>query len=137
MAIYGIGAKYERSIDKMHDFLTNDCACIGWKESEAPAIYKILKSMKIGDIIYIKSMDISKKKLNVKAIGLVFDDEISKYSFGNGVKVKWVKVSNQTPLLKFDLTSEMYKNNVFNNTLYEEFNPTVQLKILNELFPSI
>lgn len=137
MAIYGIGAKYERSIDKMNDFLINNCACIGWEESKAPATHKILKSMKIGDIVYIKSMDISKKKLNVRAIGIVFDDKVKKYSLGNGVQVKWIKSSHQTPLLKLDLTSEMYKNNVFNNTLYEEFNPAVQIKVLNELFGSL
>lgn len=137
MAIYGIGAKYERSIDKMNDFIVNNCACIGWEESAAPATHKILKSIKRGDIVYIKSMDISNKKLNVRAIGVVFDDEVKQYSLGSGIQVKWIKSSHQTPLLKLDLTSEMYKNNVFNNTLYEEFNPIVQLKILHELFGPI
>jgi hypothetical protein len=128
MAIYGIGANYEGKYDKRNDFFTNDCACVGWDVQEAPALHSILKKVKIGDIIYIKSMVISTKELLVRAVGIVTDDEIKTYSnLGEGVKVKWMwKGENRIPL-----TAPIYRYNVFNNTIYEEYNPAIQKEIVS------
>ncbi|WP_243388503.1 hypothetical protein [Bacillus kexueae] len=134
MAIYGIGAMYGGTRDKSNEFLKQKCACIGWDEKEAPGLHKMLTKIKTGDFIYIKSMDISKKSLGIKAIGVVYDDQIKDYGLGKGVSVKWLWPLEGVSQEKIAITSEMYKNNVFNNTLYEEYNPVVQSFILNKVF---
>lgn len=135
MAIYGIGAMYGRNTDKLRDFVIEKCACIGWEEFEAPATHKMLAGIKTGDIMYIKSMGISDKTLNIKAIGVVFDDQIKNFSnLGKGVSVKWIWTQENKHPIKVNITTEMYKNNVFNNTLYEEYNPFIQSTIMRQLF---
>lgn len=132
MSVYGIGAMYGKSIDKKEDFLINNCACIGWKEEEAPALHKMLRKIKVGDFIYIKSFAISKKELRIKAVGIVIKDGISEEEenkFGVGVTIKWLWDCGEKPKI-IKVTEGIYRNNVFNNTLYEEYNPCIQLEIL-------
>jgi len=55
MTVYGIGAYHGDDKDVSKTFLSEEAACIGWSEKEAPALHRILKHIRIGDIIYIKS----------------------------------------------------------------------------------
>jgi hypothetical protein len=128
MAVYGIGAAYGGKRDKTGDFLKNQCACIGWDEDEAPSLHKMLSKIKISDFIYIKSMSISTKQLIVKAVGIVVDDIIEdKGNLGKGITVHWIWQGKK----EIPITNEMYKNNVFNNTLYEEYLPNIQREIVS------
>lgn len=129
MAIYGIGSMYGRSIERKNEFLASHCACIGWKKEEAPALHQMLRKIKVGDFIYIKSFAVIKKELRVKAVGIVISDEREKDNLGEGVTVKWLWDCRDTPAV-IDITDEVYKNNVFNNTLYEEYNSSIQERIL-------
>ena len=77
MAIYGIGAFYGGGIGNVTEsFLLRNSACVGWEESDAPSLYQLIKYIKVGDIIYIKSKT-PQKGLTIKAVGIVFDDQIS------------------------------------------------------------
>jgi hypothetical protein len=128
MAVYGIGAAYGGNRDKTKDFLDKSCACIGWNEHEAPSLHKMLSKIKISDFIYIKSMSIATKELIVKAVGIVVDDNIEeKGKLGKGVTVEWLWNGKES----IPITTEMYKNNVFNNTLYEEYLPHIQRRIID------
>lgn len=119
MAVWGIGAYYRgaKKADKTSDFIANEAAFIGWSENDAPSLHQMMKSIKIGDIIYIKSLSQkrgSPNNLIVKAIGVVTDTKKqTSASLGTGIKVLWK--DNFAP---FDivLTSQIYKNNVFNET---------------------
>lgn len=127
MAIFGIGAAYGGHNDKTEKFINNNCACIGWAEDEAPSLHKMLSKIKISDFIYIKSMSIASKKLIVKAVGIVVDDKIEeKIDLGKGITVEWLWEGKE----EIDISTEMYKNNVFNNTLYEEYLPDIQRRII-------
>lgn len=70
----------------------------------------------------------------IKAIGIVYDDQLKDLDFGNGISVKWLWPEDGIGQEKIAITSEMYKNNVFNNTLYEEYNPVARKFIINEIF---
>lgn len=127
MAVYGIGSAYGGHNDKTDEFLKNNCACIGWRYKEAPSLHKMLSKIKISDLIYIKSMSIASKELIVKAVGIVVDDTVQdKVNLGMGITVEWLWKGSE----KISITSEMYKNNVFNNTLYEEYLPDIQIRII-------
>ena len=131
MSVWGIGAYYNE--DKTSDFIFNGVACLGWSKQDAQPLHSMFSSIKFGDIIYIKSFGIRKNQIIVKAIGIVTSevcDNPNKANLGCGVCVKWKE--NFTEEV-FDITPEMYRNNVFNNSLYEEFNAEIIKFIINRL----
>lgn len=133
MAVWGIGAYYSNSepADKTKDFIENNCACIGWNKDDAPSLHFMFDSIKAGDIIYIKSFTPKTKELHIKAVGLVNDTTKKHYdSLGTGVRVIWKE--NFQPF-SISVDDKMYKNNVFNNTLFEEFNTNIIEKIIKSI----
>ena len=88
-------------------------------------------SIKIGDIIYIKSFVPKTNQLHIKAIGIVINTEKKRSDYlGTGISVKWKQ--NFLPFT-ISVTPQIYRNNVFNNTLFEEFNREIISKIVNEI----
>lgn len=131
MAVWGIGAYYtgETPENKTQDFIDNECACIGWDKRNAPSLYKMLSSIKPGDIIYIKSFALRNKTLHIKAVGIVSETNVS--DLKNGVKVKWKQ--NFIGIEPFIITPERYRNNVYGNTLYEEYDPEIITAVIHEI----
>lgn len=72
MTIFGTGATYDRDVS--NEFIT-DVSCVGWDATEAPALHEILRFLKLGDIIYIKSAPIG-QGIRVKGIGIVRDNTL-------------------------------------------------------------
>ena len=132
MAIWGIGAYYKGAIneDKTDEFINNGYAYIGWNEKEAPALYRMFDSIKIGDIIFIQAFVPRSKKLTIKALGIVTDTKKQINGLGTGIKVAWKKDFKSFSTVA---TQEIYRNNVFNNTLYEEFNESISKRIIDAL----
>lgn len=130
MAVWGIGAYYTGTSpeDKTQYFIDNECACIGWSKNEAPSIYRMLRSIKIGDIIYIKSFALRNTTLHIKAVGIVTD---TNDYLENGVKVKWKQSFDG--IEPFTITQERYRNNVYGNTLYEEYDPEIITAVVNAI----
>lgn len=133
MAVWGIGAYYKNSspADKTDEFLNDKRAYIGWNEPDAPALYRMFDSIKAGDLIYIKSFAPKTKQLLIKAVGIVKDTKKeASDSLGTGIEVCWnLDFSSDT----VNVTSQIYRNNVFNNTLYEEFNDNIIQKVIGGL----
>lgn len=129
MAIYGIGSHYGSTRDMSQDFIKHNCACVGWDQKDAPGLHRAINSLKIGDLIYIKSYP-PNVGLIVRAIGIVTDNTAKKYQFssddGVGVGVKWIWQGDEK--IQFD-----DKYNVHRNTFYEEFIPEVQDFILSKI----
>ena len=133
MAVWGIGAYYKGSsaADKTAEFLKDGCVYIGWDETEASALYRMFDSIKLGDIIYIKSFVPKTKQLHIKAIGIVTNTEKEKSnSLGTGISVRWKQGFIPITLT---VTPQIYRNNVFNNTLFEEFNEEIIRSIVDVL----
>lgn len=134
MAVWGIGSYYKNLSpkDRTKDYINDGCAYIGWNESEASALYRMLDSVKSGDIIYIKSFSTKKKNLIIKAVGIVTDTKKGESELlGTSIGVKW-KMDFKPE--KIDVTPEIYRNNVFNNTLYEEYNSVIIKKVIDAIF---
>ena len=133
MAVWGIGAYYKGSspADKTDEFLNDKRAYIGWNEPDAPALYRMFDSIKAGDLIYIKSFAPKTKQLQIKAVGIVKDTKKeASDSLGTGISVRWKQCF--TPIT-VDVTPQIYRNNVFNNTLYEEFNDNIIKEVIDGL----
>jgi len=128
MAIFGIGAFYDRDVS--NEFITKGIACIGWNENEAPTLHNILRFLRTGDILYIKSHS-PQVGLVIKGVGIVTDNQLNTYpNLGTGVKVKWIWTGYEE-IGKITELDDKY--NVRNISIYEEFNKFVQDKVVSLL----
>ena len=78
MAIFGVGAYYDGDVSD--DFISNNIAGPGWSVEEAPELHQFINTLKVGDIVYLKSASPASADIIVKAIGIVVDDELIKDS---------------------------------------------------------
>lgn len=133
MAVWGIGSYYKGTLnpDKTDDFIKENCAFIGWDYDNAPSLHYMLSTVKLGDIVYIKSFIPKSKTLHIKAVGIVNDvnKNISR-GLGTGIGVKW---KDDFEPMKIEITEKVFKNNVYNNTLFEEYDAEIINKLICEL----
>jgi hypothetical protein len=131
--IFGIGAFYGGERDVSGDFIREGVACVGWDEQQAPPIYEILRHIRVGDIVYIKSHPSG--RLYLKAVGIVEDATVQRHGdLGHGVRVRWLWHGEpvQVPYTPAERTY-----NVRSITLYEEVSPMVQREVLRLLFSAL
>lgn len=129
MAIYGIGAFYDEDVSE--EFISNELIGVGWDSTDAPELQEYLRSLKVGDIVYIKAA-FGGADITVKAIGIITDNVIRTSSDSNdlvttGRNVAWLTTE------RFIIPRPMEKNNVRSNTIYEEFHPIVQQEIIQRI----
>lgn len=134
MAVWGIGAKYNGSQTSLISHFTNNgVACVGYTKDTAPDIIQVMKSIKIGDLIFIKTR--WGNTIFIKAIGIITDNKIVEVpNFENPestisqMKVDWLIRPNKHIPVKLEKNELNY--NAFRNTIYEEFNPKVLYKVI-------
>ena len=127
MAIYWIGAYFSNG-DVSKDFITNSIVGTGWSKQYAPELFQYMQSLKVGDIVYIKSYPPSSLDIIIKGIGIIKDDILVTNNIVTcGRNVVWKNIQT----LRIPRPQE--KNNVRANTMYEEFHPDVQQFIINNL----
>lgn len=139
MAVWGIGAYYD--CDVSDDFINEKCACIGYEKKDASSLYEMFRRIKKGDIIYIKSFSIRNSTVIIKAIGYVTGRNIKEFNFHNtqdsmgyGREVLWKKVFKENNnWIRVPLKDTDKINNVYSNTLYEEYSDTIINKVLELL----
>lgn len=128
MAIYGIGAYYDEDVSD--EFIDDNVIGTGWDLATAPELHEYFKSLKVGDIVYLKAAQFG-SDITVKAIGIITDNVIlnttNHYRTEIGRNVKWVDTD------KFVIPRPAEKNNVRSNTVYEEFHPLVQAEIIKRI----
>jgi hypothetical protein len=129
MAIYGVGAYYDRDVSD--EFLANHLVGVGWNGQGAPELQEYFRSLKVGDIVYIKAA-FGRADITVKGIGIIRDTVIRTHADTNGLvstgrNVSWLNTE------KFVIPRPMEKNNVRSNTVYEEFHPRVQAEIIERI----
>ena len=129
MAIFAFGADYSGN-DLFSDFISNKCVGIGWDYNDNISGHNIIKSIKAGDIVYIKKCNIG-SDITVRAIGIVTDYETK--SIQNVAKiarnVKWLYTTSfviQNP-------KATDKNNVRSNSVYEEYNHEVISQLIAKI----
>lgn len=126
MAIYGVGAFYDRDVSA--DFIKQNIVGVGWDSEDAPELQNYFQSFKIGDIVYIKAA-FGGNDITVKAIGIIRDNVIIRNNalVSTGRNVKWITTE------RFVIPRPHEKNNVRSNTVYEEFHPSVLSEILDRI----
>ena len=125
MAIFGVGARYEEDVTQQ--FLSEGVACVGWQEDHAPPAHAILRQLRTGDIVFIKSFT-PQAGLYIKAVGIVTEGKVRKVpKLGAGVPVRWVW-DGEVKVGKLD-----DKWPVRSVTIYEEHHPEVQARVIDLL----
>jgi hypothetical protein len=127
MAIYGIGAYYEEDVSAQ--FMANNIIGTGYEERDAPEIHEMIRRLKVGDIIYIKSYHPGAEIIRIKAIGIIYDSNVIDFAGSNGLvrigrNVQWLSRE------QFEIVPPIGKNNVRHNTLYEEWHPVIWREIM-------
>ncbi len=129
MAVFAFGANYG-GFDVFDEFIQNNCIGIGWEYKDNTSGHNMIRSMKAGDIIYIKNCNIG-SDITVRAIGIITDFECIVVPDIATIarNVKWLyKNSFVIPNPK-----NTDKNNVRSNSVYEEFNLDVIKEIIDKL----
>ena len=129
MAVFAFGANYG-GVDVFDEFIQNNCIGIGWEYKDNISGHNMIRSMKAGDIIYIKNCNIG-SDITVRAIGIITDFECIVVPDIATIarNVKWLyKNSFVIPNPK-----NTDKNNVRSNSVYEEFNLDVIKEIIDKL----
>jgi len=131
MAVYGIGAMYDGTDDYTETFVQMGVACVGWPPDDAPAIHAQMKSVKAGDIFFIKSFAPT-AGLHITAVGIVTDStfRLITDALGWGVSVRWLPLPEGRIVLG---ALEDHSDYMRRGTLYEEFNPTVIREVIDTL----
>lgn len=143
MAIYGAGSKWEK--DELKDnFFKNEKFTIGWDEEHAKDLYEAVSQLKVGDIIYLKSVSPAHiRSIKIKGIGIVSKSFIQclqsrEYEYMETsnwssffIKVKWIFLDEF--IVKIP-DNEGKLTNIRPATFYEEYLPFMQEKILNKIF---
>ena len=128
MAIFGIGAYYDRDVS--NDFMEQGCACVGWAVDDTPPAHAILRHLRAGDIIFIKSFT-PNGGLTIKAVGVVREGKVREFPpLGDGVPVRWVWNGEERVGRLDD------KWPVRTVTIYEEYHPDVQNRVMDLLLGS-
>jgi hypothetical protein len=133
MAIYGVGAYYDHDVSDA--FLENNLVGVGWNSEDAPELQEYFKSLKVGDVVYIKAA-FGGADVTVKGIGIIKDNSIRTSADTDGLvttgrNVEWLNKE------RFVIPRPTEKNNVRSNTVYEEFHPVIQSAILQRIARSI
>jgi hypothetical protein len=129
MAVFGVGAYYDKDVSI--DFINNNLVGVGWGSTDAPELQEYFKSLKVGDIVYLKSA-FGRRDITVKGIGIIKDNIILDHHSSHnlvqtGRNVKWLSTA------KFNIPRPSEKNNVRSNTVYEEFHPDVLKEIISRI----
>lgn len=126
MAIFGFGATYNNE-DVHEAFVEAGVACVGWTRDEAPPLHNLLRHIKAGDIAYLKSFS-PNIGLTIKAVGVVLEGTAQEYGeLGWGVTVRWTWQGEE----RIGRLEDKYP--VRTITLYEEYNPEIQQRVIDLL----
>lgn len=151
MAIYGAGSVWAEG-EVMENFFAKNNFVLGWGYDDAEDLYGLISSVKVGDIIYLKSKSPKSPRMTVKAIGIVSkslvhylianekkaaklpDETKPEERLANGgnlaIGVKWIV---KTPF-ELDIEEKYGKlTTIRPSSFYEEFLPSVQRAIIDRL----
>ncbi len=103
----------------------------GYNEEDKPTFHQRMRQVKVGDLIFIKSKFIQNGQLDVKAIGIVTNEELcaaNGYAGQDGIKVCWIKNLTDNPVR---IRSPNEKDSI--TTFYQEKDPSVVKEIVHLL----
>lgn len=135
---YIFGALYS-GVPMQDRFVKSNFAGIGYRLSEAPELYAIMDSIKVGDVIALKACGPSSVTMTIHAIGFCKNNiiryrEDSLGSLGWGIEVDWIVVGSKK------LPRRFIKDKIWhwrNGSLYPEYSPNVRKYLKKQLIAAL
>lgn len=128
MAVFGIGCNYNDVGSMLEEFYNKDIACMGHEPKQYPYFAGLFKEIQHGDIIFLKSLDMRRKKLKIKAIGIANNPKFEdKKTSGFGIDVKWKKY-NPLDIAEINVSSDGGWQ-PRGTTIFKEYNENIINKI--------
>jgi len=129
MAVFAFGANYDGK-DVFNDFINNNCVGIGWSYKDNTSGHNMIRTMKAGDIVYIKNCNMG-SDITVRAIGIIKDFDYKKIPGVAEIArhVKWLNTNS----FVVSNPKNTDKNNVRSNSVYEEYNPNIIAEIIDRI----
>jgi len=143
MAIFGAGSNWGgREIRQ--ELFNNDNYLIGWDVANSEDLYTLISSVKVGDIIYLKSNRPGSFNIRIKGIGIV-TRSLMQLLFKKRMNLKESRTDFELPVkwlnkVEFEISIPHDTGKLTNiraATLYEEYLPFVQDQILKRLFTKL
>lgn len=132
MSVWGIGAFFPgEKEDVAKKYIEYGTAVIGYSEEDKPKFFEQLRSIKAGDLVFIKTRFMPTQPLRVKAIGIALGSEVSVENGMNGkkgIKVHWIKDFTESP----QIIEKGRNYDGDNQTIYQEMNQDV-IRQISEL----
>lgn len=100
MAVWGIGANWD-SKDVSREFVGYSTAAIGYNKEDKATYHEKIRSVKLGDLIFIKAKFKETGTMLVKAIGIVTDRHLcpeNGFDGHDGIKVCWIRNFTDNPV---------------------------------------
>jgi hypothetical protein len=138
MAIYGVGSNWSGE-ELRERFFTDGRFILGWNEESAMDLYSFVASLKVGDILYIKSNQPGARTIRVKGVGIVTKNLLNCMSSGVALHAAisdWESLSVEVAWIhreEFHVhipENEGKLTNIRAATIYEEYLPFVQEAII-------
>lgn len=97
--IYAMGAHYDE--DFSGEFIANNIAGPSYDNTQAQELHQFMRSLKVGDIVYIKSAPPSSANIMVKGVEIIIDDLVVTTSpvVSAGRNIKGLVTGNSYPLV--------------------------------------
>ncbi len=133
VSVWGFGFHFSKIKSKLADFFNNNFICVGYSKDDAPEFIEMMKEIKKGDIVYLKSWQIKGSVLHIKAIGVVTNtfSDTNIYGGDNKIEVDW-KVTNIDETV---VANTKYRQRV--TSIYKEYNTEISAIIKNLLAESV
>lgn len=140
MAIFGAGSLWDNN-EMKESFFKDENFVIGWNISDANDLYSLISTVKIGDLIYLKSNKPGSLDIKVKGVGIVKDSLLG-VLFENEENLSLRKKNFELPVKWLNIEEFIISipqgigklTNVRAATLYEECLPFVQKAIITKIF---
>jgi hypothetical protein len=137
MAMYGIGAFY--GYDVSNYFIRENIIGVGWGYCDAPELHQFIRSLKIGDVVYLKACFGGCDEIKVKAVGVIKDSVVLVDNLLHDTQIARNVIWKDTNTFlmprpgskKYPELSEKLNHRA--NTIYEEYHEYIQSIIISKL----
>ena len=123
-AMWGFGFYFGKNRNSKRNFISENYVTVNYSEEDAPEFIEMMKEIKVGDIVYLKSWGIRNNKLHICAVGIVTSEMNTE---NNRISVNW---------LLDDINVEIFPNKRYRQrvaSIYKEYNNDIKKLIFNLL----
>lgn len=122
ISVWGFGFYFGKNRDSKEEFIEQNYVTINYSEDEAPEFIEMMREIKVGDIVYLKSCGIRNNTLHICAVGVVTSEMNTD---NHRISVSWL-IDN---INKEVAPNKKYRQRVA--SIYKEYNNEIKTIIFD------